>query len=235
MISIIFSIEENKIKALGKSGYNNNCYQNCSATNKKSRISSKNINFPRNSGIENTSAILSSNEKAKLSSERNLSIEANYKFFEEYKNYFYYFNNLNNCTSNIMNNSISSNSNNINKNNFATKQNCNNGHYYRNNQNIGNNNSKYLQNNSHSYNNCITDFNLENSFIKYLIMLTISELDERIFLCFYNIGRRNFLFQNFEMHKAIYENNIMKIDKISKNERYGIIAKFSLFYFFILI
>jgi len=54
--------------------------------------------------------------------------------------------------------------------------------------------------------------------LNYLIAL---ELEEQFFIGFYNIAKRNHLAlaHEFNLHKAIYENNLKKIYDICKNER----------------
>lgn len=57
-------------------------------------------------------------------------------------------------------------------------------------------------------------------FPRSLIILITLELDEQIFLGFFKISKRHYLIDDFVLHKAIYENNIKKINDLCKNERY---------------
>lgn len=56
-----------------------------------------------------------------------------------------------------------------------------------------------------------------------LIIMIIMELDERIQLRFNNIGKRFYFPDEFELHRAVFENNLRKINEICKNEKYLII------------
>ncbi len=40
------------------------------------------------------------------------------------------------------------------------------------------------------------------------------DIEERIDLSFYNIGKRNYFQEDFELHKAVMENNLRMIRKI---------------------
>ena len=42
----------------------------------------------------------------------------------------------------------------------------------------------------------------------------INEMDERLNLSFVNICKRNYFEEDFELHKAVYENNLRMIRKI---------------------
>jgi hypothetical protein len=45
------------------------------------------------------------------------------------------------------------------------------------------------------------------------------EIFEIINLSFLNIEKRSFFLEDFELHQAIIENNLRKIDRICKNEK----------------
>lgn len=61
--------------------------------------------------------------------------------------------------------------------------------------------------------------NLIEFFPKTINYLITMELEEQTFLGFYNIAKRVFHPDEFNLHKAIYENNLKKINDICKNER----------------
>lgn len=59
-------------------------------------------------------------------------------------------------------------------------------------------------------------------FYKSLNYLITLELEEQFYLGFYNIAKRNYITttaKEFQLHKAIFENNLKKINDICKNER----------------
>ena len=68
--------------------------------------------------------------------------------------------------------------------------------------------------------NCSIDHDSTEIFPKTLILFIIMELEEQFFLGFYNISKRIFHPDEFNLHKAIYENNLKKINDICKNEMY---------------
>ena len=64
----------------------------------------------------------------------------------------------------------------------------------------------------------INSFQLFCKSLNYLITL---ELEEQIYLGFFNVAKKNHISatNEFNLHKAIYENNLKKINDICKNER----------------